>query len=61
MRGLTVSGMRLACHREILSHPPENICSTATAEPVVHGKQLKISIRTLINIPGIEKRSHARR
>jgi len=30
-----VSGCRLALHNEMVSHPPENILSTATVEPAV--------------------------
>jgi len=28
-----VSGFKLAQHKDIMSLPPEKICSTATAEP----------------------------
>ena len=44
-----VSGMRLAHRREIVSHPPENICSMATAEPVVHSEGVKNELKKLIS------------
>ena len=39
----TVSGFRLPLHSDIVSHPPEKICSTATADPVKCGKIMEVT------------------
>src|ERR1700678_3117126 len=60
MSFLIVSGLRLARRREIVSLPPEKMCSTATADPIK--KKIDINIKHgQEKKPGMERMSRARR
>ena len=53
-----VSGLRLARRSEIVSRAPENMRSTATAEPCVHRMRMRFVATTKLTLAFIAATTH---